>query len=71
MNKENKQIGVSFDNTQIKTLLKDLDEIKQTPNVYRPLVIFYENRIRDSLGSLIIALDEANAYVTETKKQMR
>ena len=67
MNKRN----LDIDTTQIKQLLDDLEDIKKTGHIYKPLVIFYENRISDTLGSLRLAVGEAQAYVDEIKNQMR
>ncbi len=69
MKKNNNHICI--DNMQIKQLLNDLEDIKKIGHVYRPLVIFYENRIRDNIGGLLLALNEAQTYVDEVNKQMR
>ena len=69
MKKNNNNICI--DNTQIKQLLNELEDIKKIGHIYRPLVIFYENRIRDSIGGLLLALNEAQTYVNETMKEIR
>ena len=69
MKKNNNNICI--DNTQIKQLLNELEDIKKGGHIYRPLVIFYENRIRDSIGSLLLELNEAQTYVNETMKEIR